>query len=142
MYAPDTDSTTFIAGPFGCLIPCYKPAYCYVYLLHFSQPYHHARHYLGSTCDLDHRLHLHKSGQGARLMEVVAAAGIDFDVCRLWRFDSIAEARAFEKKLKRWQCGPRLCPVCQHKPLDVLADMRQGHWPFHLFTQQGKRRPL
>ena len=142
MYAPDIDSTIFIAGPFGWRIPRYKPSYSYVYLLHFSQPYKHARHYLGSTCDLEHRLQLHRNGNGARLMEVVRAAGIDFEVCRLWRFDSIEEARAFEKKLKSWQKGPRLCPYCQGKQIDTLVAMRQGHWPFHLFTHLGKRRPM
>ena len=46
MYAPNTDSTTFIAGPFGWRIPRYRPSYSYVYLLHFSESYFHARHYL------------------------------------------------------------------------------------------------
>lgn len=142
MYAPSIDSTTFIAGPFGRLIPRSRPAYSYVYLIHFSEPYKHARHYLGSTCDLEHRLQLHRNGNGARLMEVVTAAGIDFEVCRLWRFETCEQARAYEKKLKHLHSGLRLCPYCTGKPLDSLVAMRQGHWPFHLFTQQGKRRPM
>lgn len=148
MYALD-DSTTFIAGPFGWLIKRCKPSYCYVYLLHFDRPFGNlsnprgqARHYLGSTCDLDHRLQLHRTGQGARLLEVVTAAGISFEVCRLWRFNTIEEARTFEKKLKHQHNGLRLCPLCQHKPVDSLVSMRQGHWPFHLFSHQGKRRPM
>lgn len=142
MYAPSIDSTTFIAGPFGWLRAWDKPAYSYVYLIHFSEPYKHARHYLGSTCDLEHRLELHRSGNGARLMEVVTAAGIDFEVCRLWRFETCEQARSYEKVLKHRHSGLRLCPYCTGKPLDSLVAMRQGHWPFHLFTQQGKRRPM
>lgn len=138
MYA--SDSIILIQGPFGRRIPCYKPAYGYVYLLHFSQPYKHARHYLGSTCDLEQRLQLHRNGRGARLMEVVAAAGIGFEVCRLWRFNTGEEARAYEKVLKHRHSGLRLCPYCTGKPVDTVVAMRQGHWPFHLFTHQSKRR--
>lgn len=137
-----TQIDSFIAGPFGSRIPCYKPSYSYVYLLHFSEPYFHARHYLGSTCDLEHRLELHRVGRGARLMEVVRDAGIEFEICRLWRFDTCIEARAFERKLKHWHSGMRLCPVCQHRQVDALTGMRLGHWPFHLFSGQGKRRPM
>jgi hypothetical protein len=39
-----------------------------VYLLHFSEPYQHARHYTGWTHDLDARLQLHRAGRGARLL--------------------------------------------------------------------------
>ena len=148
MYALD-DSTTFIAGPFGWMIPRCRPHYSYVYLLHFDRPFGNlsnprgqARHYLGSTCDLEHRLQLHRLGNGARLMEVVTAAGIEFEVCRLWRLDTYEEARALERKLKKQHSGLRLCPYCTGKPVDTLVSMRQGHWPFHLFTGQGKRRPM
>ncbi len=49
-----------------------------VYLIHFDRPYQHARHYLGTTNDLPHRLRQHASGckyGGARLMEVIVQAG-------------------------------------------------------------------
>lgn len=140
----DTRDTndSFIFGPFGWMIPRSRPSYSYVYLLHFSEPYKHARHYLGSTCDLEHRLEMHRSGKGARLLEVIRDAGIEFEICRLWRFDTCLEARALERKLKKWHSGQRLCPICQHRQVDALTSMRLGHWPFHLFTQQGKRRPM
>lgn len=141
MYTPDSDSTSFIQGPFGWLIPRCRPSYSYVYLLHFSEPYKHARHYLGSTYDLDARLERHRAGNGARLMEVVTKAGITFEVCRLWRTESYEEARALETRLKKWNNGVRLCPFCKGKPVDVLVAMRQGHWPLHLFAS-GKRRPM
>ena len=46
-----------------------------VYLLHFAPPYKHARHYLGSTDDLDARLAAHRSGRGARLTQVAVQNG-------------------------------------------------------------------
>jgi predicted GIY-YIG superfamily endonuclease len=55
-----------------------------VYLLHFERPYRHARHYLGSAEDLEARLALHRAGREARLLEVIAGAGIGFVVARTW----------------------------------------------------------
>src|SRR5712692_4279032 len=124
--------TSYTNGPFGCLIPCFKPQYSYVYLLHFRSRYKHAGHYLGSAGDLDRRLEMHRTDTGARLMEVVAQAGIDFEVARLWRFDTCEEACAWEQRLKRRQHNGRECPICQGTAFDTLVSMRQGHWPFHL----------
>jgi predicted GIY-YIG superfamily endonuclease len=78
-----------------------------VYLLHFSTPYHHARHYLGFTDDLDARLADHRSGQGARLLSVIKDAGIAWTLARTWSGD-----RKFERKLKDRKATPRLCPIC------------------------------
>jgi hypothetical protein len=55
-----------------------------VYLLHFNEPCCHARHYLGSTDDLDNRLQEHRTGQGARLTQVIHDAGISFILARTW----------------------------------------------------------
>ena len=79
-----------------------------VYLLHFSRPYEHARHYLGSTTNLKRRLAEHAAGQGARLLEVVNAAGIGFEVARTWK-----GGRTLERQLKRQHHAPRLCPLCR-----------------------------
>lgn len=80
-----------------------------VYLLHFDRPYQHARHYVGWTgYDLDQRLAHHTSGRGARLMQVVTAAGIGFEVARTWP----GASRAFERRVKRWGGAARLCPLC------------------------------
>jgi predicted GIY-YIG superfamily endonuclease len=53
-----------------------------IYMLHFSKPYAHARHYIGWTTDLALRLHDHRLGRGARLIAVIRAAGIDFQLAR------------------------------------------------------------
>jgi len=54
-----------------------------IYMLHFSQPYKHARHYVGWTEDLLDRLDRHASGHGARLIAVITQAGIGFTLVRL-----------------------------------------------------------
>lgn len=53
-----------------------------VYLLHFSQSFRHARHYLGRTDDLDNRLQDHRTGQGARLTQIIHSARITFFLAR------------------------------------------------------------
>jgi predicted GIY-YIG superfamily endonuclease len=79
-----------------------------VYLLHFSQRYKHARHYLGSTCNLPQRLEEHANGQGARLLAVVRQAGITWTLARTWH-----GGRERERQLKKQLSGSRLCPVCR-----------------------------
>ena len=79
-----------------------------VYLIHFESRLKHAGHYLGFCNDLARRTAQHRSGNGARLMEVVASAGIAWKVVRTWAGD-----RRFERTLKRRKNTPRrLCPVC------------------------------
>ncbi|MGI5288337.1 hypothetical protein ACQEVF_34055 [Nonomuraea polychroma] len=83
-----------------------------VYLLHFDRPYKHARHYIGWTPgDLNRRLHQHRNGSGARLMQVVTAAGIGFVVARLWD-----GGRNLERSLKRRGGASRCCPLCGITP--------------------------
>jgi len=78
-----------------------------IYLIHFTQAYWHARHYLGSTDNLAARIEAHRSGNGARLMEVITAAGIDWQVVRTW-----AGSRQVERRIKNRKEAPALCPVC------------------------------
>jgi predicted GIY-YIG superfamily endonuclease len=78
-----------------------------IYLLHFSQPYKHAAHYLGFTTDLPARLDAHTKGTGARLLEVITAAGLSFQLARTWH-----GSRKSERSLKNQKNAPRLCPVC------------------------------
>jgi hypothetical protein len=87
------------------------------------------------------RLFLHQHGQAARLTQVVRAAGIGFQLARLWRFDTYAKARAFEHKLKRAGHAPRYCPICQHKPLNPEALLYYGHWPFTLHDRHRAWKP-
>ena len=83
-----------------------------VYLLHFDRKLHHAGHYLGWTpAEVWRRLELHHNGQGARLVSVIRAAGIDFRLARTWPEGD----RALERKLKRRHNGRRLCPICKRE---------------------------
>jgi predicted GIY-YIG superfamily endonuclease len=61
-----------------------------VYLICFDRNYKHARHYLGWTTDLHLRLENHARGVGARLMEVITAAGITWRVSRVWQGTRLA----------------------------------------------------
>jgi predicted GIY-YIG superfamily endonuclease len=79
-----------------------------VYLLHFTQPYKHARHYLGCAEDVSARLSQHRNGTGARLTQVVREAGISWVVARTWR-----GGRRLERRLKNWHNSPQLCPICK-----------------------------
>jgi predicted GIY-YIG superfamily endonuclease len=72
-----------------------------------AAPYKHARHYTGWTDDLAARLARHAAGDGARLLAVVHAAGIGWQLARTWE-----GPRARERQIKR--CGAaRYCPVCR-----------------------------
>jgi predicted GIY-YIG superfamily endonuclease len=77
-----------------------------VYLLHFDVPFKHARHYMGSTGDLEARLAEHASGRGARLLFWVHRAGIGWTLSRTWE-----GGRVRERQLKARGHG-RHCPIC------------------------------
>ena len=79
-----------------------------VYLVHFAEPYRHARHYTGWTADLDARLKLHRAGGGARLLQVIASAGIEWTLARTWE-----GSRARERQLERQGGASRRCPICR-----------------------------
>jgi len=136
---PEDDSIIYWRGTTARRFPNI-PHYCY--LLHFDQPYKHARHYIGMTGCLTARLKLHRAGNGARLMEVVTQAHIDFEVSRLWLCDTYEQARTLERKLKRTHGhGPALCLLCRGKPLDPYTALRLGHWPLALHDRHGRRQP-
>lgn len=78
-----------------------------VYLLHFSSPLAHARHYLGTAKDLERRLKQHRAGKGARICAVAVEQGIELILARTWR-----GGRRLERALKNQHNAPRLCPVC------------------------------
>ncbi len=80
-----------------------------IYLLHFTQPYRHAQHYLGFTEDLDRRLQQHRSGRGSPLVAAAINAGTHFELAATWTGD-----RREERRLHRYKnSGARLCPICR-----------------------------
>src|SRR5262245_35383509 len=98
-----------------------------VYLLHFAEPYQHAQHYLGVAEDLKKRLTLHAMGKGARLMEVITEAGIDWHLARTWEGD-----RKLERQLQNWHNSALLCP---HPECSGKAAHQRGN-----FNQKKKQR--
>jgi hypothetical protein len=94
-----------------------------VYLLHFTTPYKHARHYLGATgMPLENRLAAHRQtteyegdssyGRPARLLVAAAAAGVDWVLADVWETTTRAEAFELERALKRQGGRARLCSIC------------------------------
>jgi hypothetical protein len=88
-----------------------------LYLIHFQQPYHHAQHYLGFVDTsrhaleeaLESRLAYHRAGRGSRFLRAVNAAGIGWEVVRVWENGT----RTDERRLKG-RSSTRLCPTCNH----------------------------
>lgn len=78
-----------------------------VYLIHFNQPFGHARHYLGWASDLDGRLRHHEKGTGANLLKHARAAGVTWVLARTWPGD-----RHLERRLHNGGHARR-CPVCK-----------------------------
>jgi predicted GIY-YIG superfamily endonuclease len=83
-----------------------------VYLLHFDRPYKHARHYCGWASDVDARLAEHAAGRGARLLQVVQAAGIGWSLARTWP----GVTRVRERQIKNQGGASRYCPACGIRP--------------------------
>jgi predicted GIY-YIG superfamily endonuclease len=86
-----------------------------IYLIHFDTPLSHARHYIGFVREddgLDARIAEHRSGQGARLLRACNAAGIGWRVVATFPGD-----RKAERRMKRWRCIARTCPVCRAEAL-------------------------
>ncbi len=90
-----------------------------IYLLHFEQPYQHARHYLGWAENLDARLADHAAGRGARLLAVVQSAGIEWRLARTWE-----GTRARERQIKRMGGLSRSCPLCGVRPTSLADRVR------------------
>ncbi|PHN06150.1 hypothetical protein [Flavilitoribacter nigricans] len=80
-----------------------------IYIIHFDEPLAHARHYVGyyKRGNLKKRLKEHRSGRGARILQVCNERGISYRVVRLMPGD-----RNRERQIKNAKCTPRYCPEC------------------------------
>jgi predicted GIY-YIG superfamily endonuclease len=83
-----------------------------VYLIHFDEPLHHARHYIGYACNVEGRLYYHRKGTGSKLLAACNRKGISYRIVREWRGD-----RTLERKLKNYKKAPQLCPICRELTL-------------------------
>ena len=80
-----------------------------VYVLHFEQPFGHARHYTGYSEDIAGRIWHHSHGTGANLMKHVVDAGIEFRVAVVY----LDADREKERRLKNSGSASRYCPICK-----------------------------
>lgn len=85
----------------------------WLYVLHFDQPRHHARHYLGSSAHLMQRLAQHANGQGSKLTK---ALWLD---CQGWQLaalfipkDPTESIRDLERRAKTRKNTAAYCPFC------------------------------
>jgi hypothetical protein len=94
-----------------------------LYLIHFEEPYHHARHYLGFSKfnNANRRFAEHVKGQGGPLTRAVVAAGIKLILAAVWEGD-----RPLERRWKRQSHMKRRCPVCMTEWRERTADGVQG----------------
>jgi hypothetical protein len=90
----------------------------YIYLLHFHRPFKHARHYTGWAKDVDARLaeHFDGSSHSSHLVKAALAAGIGFDVARVW----VGKTRIDERQMKLQGGASRRCPICRMNDLEKL----------------------
>ncbi len=105
----------------------------YVYLIHFTKPLGHSRHYLGRTyLTPEQRLKRHLSGNGAKLIQLAKENGSEFIIARVWHCATYAQSAELEHRLKSRQENVRLCPICNPE-----TATRWGNYPN---LQQGVRK--
>ncbi len=105
-----------------------------IYLIHFDRPYKQAKHYLGSTDNLAERIERHRSGNGARLIEVITAAGISWSVVRTW-----TGSRRIERRIKDRKEAPGLCPICAGEKALTRCTNPGGKNVFSPTAKEGER---
>jgi hypothetical protein len=111
------------------------PAGSFAYLLCFTPRYFHAGHYTGfaERAGLAHRLGEHAAGRGARLVQVVLAAGCRVELVRVW-----PDAGYWLERSLKNRHGTTTCPRCPSPPSRRLPrrpaqprlfDPRPYQWP-------------
>lgn len=87
-----------------------------IYILHFDEPLHHARHYIGVSSEqrLEARLKAHANGHGANLTKVLHTLGIGWRVGGLIKTEG--HPRLDEAHLKQIKHTSRYCELCTKTP--------------------------
>src|SRR5215210_6001712 len=79
-----------------------------VYLLCLERHMSHAKHYAGSSVDVERRLSEHRGGRGSKFTQAVVRAGIEMRLAATWPGERWEEKRAkVQKNAARW------CPFCR-----------------------------
>lgn len=87
----------------------------FVYVLHFNEPYAHARHYVGCTRDIRGRLITHAQGRGANLIRVILDAGVGFRLGAMG-CTNVRTLRKIERQVKDWKGPAAFCSICNSDP--------------------------
>lgn len=79
-----------------------------VYIIHFSKPVAHARHYIGTTRKYKSRMEAHRRSKGAKILKRANELGINWRVVV-----KLYGSHKLERKLKSRHDTASLCPVCK-----------------------------
>jgi hypothetical protein len=104
-----------------------------VYLLHFSQPFKHAKHYCGWARDIKRRITHHQAVRCVKLTAVVVESGIELLAVRVWIGCNLGE----ERRLKNYGGLGELCPLCVAVRHKTRVGSHQWLWP--CFPGRGMR---
>lgn len=88
-----------------------------IYLLHFDNPYHHARHYCGMTRNLHRRLTSHAQGRAARLTRALFHKALGWQLAATGITRQSSLAAQIERRTKDSHHLARYCPICTKNPL-------------------------
>lgn len=89
------------------------PSVPFLYLLHFDVPRHHARHYLGSSDQLESRLAAHATGRGARLTRALWEEGEQWTLAAIFALlPHRTSGRDTERMSKKRHNAKAYCPLC------------------------------
>lgn len=107
-------------------MPRAPKARAWVYVIRLRRPLCHARHYVGWTVDLVHRVRQHLTGQGSNLLNAANAYGIRWDVVQVIPCRSRKEARAIEQHIKREAKLTRWDPIERRAAGSPVVSCRPG----------------
>lgn len=92
-----------------------------VYIFHFDPPLKHARHYIGTTDDLEQRIHDHLyTTEGSPFVKACIENGSSIYLAK-----EMEGGRKKERKLKNYKKTSQLCPICrgEHEGILIEVDM-------------------
>lgn len=93
----------------------------YVYVLHTDRPLaDHASHYVGATSDLLRRLVQHATGQGAKITQAFALAGIEWHVASVYVMSHRCQFLC-ERRVKKHKQSSKFCGTCSGDAIRCIA---------------------
>ena len=105
----------------------------YIYVIHFRDAFHHARHYIGCCNQLRARLARHAAGHGARLLQVLGEQDRPWELGGVYQC-TLTDLRTVERWTKRQKHSSAYCEVCRGQDRRRIAgtlpiDLDLIAWP-------------